>query len=582
MRTARSTLVDNTDDLKHAMARLAGRDLLALDLETEGLDPHTHKVVLLSVGDDSVQLLVDCRRASLEPLRPLLEGKVPKVTHNGAFDVAMLRSLGIRVENVLDTMLIEQLITNGKESGPVSLAVLAERYLGKGLDKSERLGFTRLTGDFSDAQLEYARRDILATYHILLEQLPVIANEELESTARLECGAVGAFADLAYDGIFLDHQAWSGLIEEARQERDRIREEVDQHFKTVVSTDLFGRVDLNYESEADLKQALTRLLGRPIRDVNKQALKRLDHPVTERLLKYREMNKIVSAYGETFMDSIHARTGRIHADFLQIGAPTGRVACSRPNLQNIPRGSRFRQCFRAPQGRRMVTADYSGCELRILAEMSQDPAFIQTFERGGDLHAIVASEIFGTPVTKERNTELRDRAKAINFGLAYGMGAGGLAVVTGVSVDEAEALLNRYFRAFPMVKRYLDRSADEALQRGWTRTIGGRRLYFRIGDRVEGADLAAVGRVAKNMPIQGTNADMIKLAMAGIRARLSKERVDACMVNCVHDEVLLEAAEGDAWDVADFVTEEMVKAGERFIKSVPVVVDVVVGESWQK
>jgi len=564
------------------MTRLTGRDLLALDLETEGLDPHAHKVVLLAIGDDSEQLLVDCRKTSLEPLRPLLEGPVPKVTHNGAFDVAMLRSLNIRVENVLDTMLIEQLIVNGRESGPRSLSSLAERYLGKELDKSERLGFTQLSGDFTPAQLEYARRDILATFHVLLEQMPIVAREQLEATARLECGAVPAFADLAYDGIFLDRKAWAGLIDEAGEERDRQRREVDEIMKPVVSTDLFGHVDLNYESEADLKDALTRLLGRPVREVNKQALKRLGHPVAERLLKYRELAKIVSTYGESFLDAVHQRTGRIHADFLQIGAPTGRVACSRPNLQNIPRGSRFRQCFCAPAGRQMVTADYSGCELRILAEMSQDPAFIQTFKRGGDLHAIVASEIFSTPVTKDRSPELRDRAKAINFGLAYGMGPGGLAVVTGVSVDEAEKLLARYFNAYPKVKQYLDRSAAEALQRGWTQTIGGRRLYFNIGDRVEGADLSAIGRVAKNMPIQGTNADMLKLAMANIRTRLASESLDACLVNCVHDEVLLEASHDHAWDVAELVTEEMVRAGEQFIQSVPVTVDVMVGESWQK
>lgn len=576
------TLAEDSDDLKHAMARLAGRPLLALDLETSGLDPHHDKVVLISVGDDSTQLLVDCRKVSPEPLVPLLQGPVVKVTHNGAFDLAMLRNLGIRAENVLDTMLIEQVINNGRGSGSRSLAALSDRYLGVTLDKTERLGFGRASGAFSAAQLEYARRDILATYQILLEQTPRLSQDGLEDTARVECEAVPAFADLCYDGVYLDRQAWSELISEAREKRDSLRGEIDQHLKKVASTDLFGRVDVNLESEAELKAVLSKLLKKKVADVNKIALKGIDHPVGGLLLKYREMSKIVSTYGESFLEAIHPKTGRIHADFQQIGAPTGRVACARPNMQNIPRGSRFRRCFCAPPGRRMVTADYSGCELRILAEMSGDPEFINTFARGGDLHAIVASEIFSTPVAKDKNPELRDRAKAINFGLAYGMGAGGLATVTGVGLAEAERLLKRYFRAYPKVKQFLDGSARTAIERGWTETLGGRKLYLQIGERMEGSDLAAITRVAKNMPIQGTNADMLKVAMAGIRRRLPEAGLDAWMVNCVHDEILLEAEEGEAWDAAEIVREEMVKAGERYVKKVPIVVDVSVGDSWLK
>ncbi|MBN2496177.1 MAG: hypothetical protein JXR96_16410 [Deltaproteobacteria bacterium] len=582
MTTVRALLVDNPHDLKHAMAALAGRPLLALDLETSGLDCHSDRVLLLSVGDAEQQLLVDCRKTSLEPLRPLLEGPVPKVTHNGAFDAAMLRALGIRAENLIDSMLVEQVITNGRRGARRSLAHLAEKYLGRALDKSERLGFASLQGDFSDAQLEYARRDILATYHVLLEQMPEVVSNGLESTVQLECRAVTAFADLHFDGLFLDRQAWSQLIDEARESRDALRDQIDAALGKVVQTDLFGRADVNLESESDLRQALSKLLGRTVRELNKQALGRLGHPIGEQLLRYREAAKIVSTYGESYLDAIHGKTGRIHADFLQIGAPTGRVACREPNLQNVPRGSRFRACFRAPEGRRMVTADYAGCELRILAEASGDRAFIDTFQRGGDLHAIVASEIFNTPVSKERNPELRDRAKAINFGLAYGMGAGGLAAVTGLTLEEAERLLHRYFAAYPRVRDYLEDSARQAIERGWAETLGGRRLWLEVGERIEGADLAAVARVAKNMPIQGTNADMLKIALAGIRTRLIEDGLGGFAVNCVHDEILLETSEGEAWDAAALVKDEMIKAAERYISQVPAEVDVAVGPAWQK
>ncbi len=582
MTTARRQPVDRTPDLEPWLQRLRQRPLLALDVETEGLDPHSHKILLLGIGDDREQLLVDCRSVSLEPLLPLLQGPTLKVTHHGAFDLAMLRGRNVRCENVLDTMLIEQVLQNGRRDNRLSLAALASRYLGMRLDKSERLSFTTHTGAFSDQQLEYARRDLIATYLILLEQMPELGRDRLDSTARLECEAMPAFADLAYDGLFLDRACWSALIDEAQAQRDALRKEIDSLVAKVVQTDLFGEVDINYESEAELREVLAKLLGRPVKDLNKHALKRLGHPVGEALLKYREQTKLVSTYGESFLEAIHPRTGRIHADFQQIGAPTGRVSCSRPNLQNIPRGSRFRSCFRGPTGRAMVTADYSGCELRILAEVSDDPSFIRIFSRGGDLHSFVAGEIFGVPVGKDQNVHLRDRAKAINFGLAYGMGAGGLAQVTGLRLEEAEQLLTRYFKAFPGIKAYLDSSAEEAIRRGYAQTIGGRRLYLGVGDAVEGGDLAALERVAKNMPIQGTNADMLKVAMAGIRQRLRKENLNAGMVNCVHDELLIEAASDNAWDVADVVRGEMVKAGERFINKVPVVVDVSVAEHWEK
>jgi DNA polymerase I len=574
-------LVEDIEDLKHQVARLSRLPLLALDLETNGLDPHVHRPVLLTLGTDRELLQVDCRKISLEPLIPLLSGPIPKIAHNGAFDAAMLRSAGIRVENLLDTMLIEQVIRSGG-GGKLSLAALAEQYLGMELDKSERLTFAHTDGSFSPAQLEYAKRDVLAAYEILLEQTPLLDREGLKDTARLECQAVTAFSDLMFDGIFLDQKAWSVLVDEAKKHQEEARAEIERHLQGIVDTDLFGRVDFNFESDAEWKEILTKLTKRPVREVNKQALKALGHPIGELLLRYREAGKIVSTYGENFLEFVHPRTGRIHAKFHQIGAPTGRVSCKDPNLQSIPRGSRFRNCFSAPKGHSLVTADYSGCELRILAEMSGDPAFVQTFKKGGDLHSIVASEIFGVTVNKEQNRDLRDRAKAINFGLAYGMGAGGLAQVTGMPQDEAERLLVRYFAAYPEVKNYLESSAALGLERGFARTLGGRRLFLQVSDASEEGDPASVARIAKNMPIQGTNADMLKLSMAGIRRRLLESELSAFMVNCVHDEILVQAESGDAWAVADLMKEEMIQAGERYIKKVPVEVDVGVSGAWQK
>jgi DNA polymerase I-like protein with 3'-5' exonuclease and polymerase domains len=572
-------MIQRTEDLQRVLPRLAQSRLLACDLETTGLDPHSHRPLLLSLGDDQFQIQVDCRKVSLEPLKSFLAGPALKVTHNGAFDLAMLRSVGVRVENVLDTMLIEQVINNGLSSGRKSLADLAIKYVGAELPKAQQKTFINFEGEFSNAQVEYARRDILATFWVLLEQLPKIEQRGLQAVTRLECQAVPAFADLHFDGVYLDRTEWMALMKDSKSARDQERQAIEQLLKDVVQVDLFGHLDLNLGSEAELKKALSELLGRPVKDLNKKALGSLGHPIAAHLLRYREKNKLVTTYGQSLLDAIHPNTFRLHAQFIQIGAMTGRVACRDPNLQNIPRDERFRRCFKAPDGYRIITADYSGCELRILAQASGDPSFVNTFRRGGDLHSIVASKIFAKAVSKKDHPELREKAKAINFGLAYGMGAGGLAGVTGLSLKEAEDLLKKYFAAFPQVRDYLEESSNFAIRQGWTATLSGRRLYLDVRSS---SDLGAVSRVAKNMPIQGTNADMLKIAMCGIRKRLLDLNLDARMVNCVHDEVVLEAHRESTGQVVDLVREEMVSAGQRFIRTVPVEVDVQVGSCWLK
>lgn len=213
--------------------------------------------------------------------------------------------------------------------------------------------------------------------------------------------------------------------------------------------------------------------------------------------------------------------------------------------------------------------------------MSGDPVFVRTFVDGGDLHAIVASRIFGKPVSKTENPELRARAKAINFGLAYGMGAPGLANQIGAPLSEAEQLLDAYFQAFPAIRGYLDTTARDALRRGWCATIAGRKHWFN--DMVSsGADEGARVRVAKNMPIQGTNADMIKLAMTRIARALAHDRQKARLVNMIHDELVLEVADAEAEAVTAIVRREMISAGAAFVRKVPVEIDIHVSEVWQK
>jgi DNA polymerase I-like protein with 3'-5' exonuclease and polymerase domains len=563
---------------------------VALDTETTGLDPAVDRVLLVQLGTADRQLVVDAQAVGGRLLELLAGAGRLWVMHHAKFDLKMLGTLGDRRLltrlQVQDTMLAEQLLTNGRK-GPIAaqgfgLKALAERYAGMGLDKSVREGF-QAAADVSalgEVELRYAARDVEATYKVFAAQLPLLDATGLLRVAAIEGAACVAFAEIERVGMPIDAEQWRRLVDDADREKADKRRELDQHFKSVISFDLFGGGALNYDADAEVLPALAKL-GVELPSIRRELLEATGHPAALALAAYREHQKIVSTYGRRFLEHVHARTGRVHTSMKPIGAITGRVASSEPNLQNIPARSSFRGCFRAPPGRVIVTADYSAAELRILAEMSRDPVFLRTFAERGDLHAIVAAQVFGRPVSKTENPELRARAKAINFGLAYGMGAQGLAAQIGASVDEAERLLERYFRAFPAIRGHLERSARDALERGFAETLAGRRFWFQ-DQLTDGVDEGTRLRVAKNMPIQGTNADMTKLAMGRIARAVAQDGLDAAIVNMVHDELVLECEASVKDRVVAVVEREMIAAGAELLPNVPIEVETHVGEAWLK
>ena len=586
-------LLRTADAVRSFLETVSDAPFLALDTETTGLDPHADRLLLLQIGTATAQALVDAQAAGPDVVRVILEATEAKgrvvVLHHAKFDLKMLASFAPEADlsrlPVMDTMLSEQALLNGRKAhllgAGFGLAALAERYAGMGLDKTVREGFVAAPNvdALGEVELRYAARDVEATYKVFAAQVPLLADEGLTRIAAIEGAASWAFAAMEHAGMPVDAVAWGSIVDQADREKALARKVLDVEFKEVIGFDLFGYGNLNYDSDQEVIDALGRL-GVKLDSTRREVLESTGHPAAIALVGYREHQKIISTYGRRFLEHIHPRTGRIHSSFKPIGAITGRASSSEPNLQNIPASSRFRSCFKAPPGKKIIAADYSGAELRILAEMSSDPVFMRTFIEGGDLHAIVASRIFDTPVSKTERPELRARAKAINFGLAYGMGAGGLAAQIGVATAEAEQLLEAYFRAFPAIRGYLDRTAHEALRKGFCTTLAGRKHWF--ADLVSsGADEGARVRVAKNMPIQGTNADMIKLAMARIARALAEEKLDGRLINMIHDELVIEAGEGDVERVTAIVKREMISAGAAFVRRIPVEVDVHVGDVWQ-
>ena len=584
-------IVRDAQGVAEFLASVSHAPFLALDTETSGLDPHSDRLLLIQVGTAADQCLIDAHAVDGAALQPIFRPDRTVVLHNASFDLKMLAghygdTLDLGQARIADTLQNEKLLLSGRKSSVVlqgfGLKQLADRYAGMELDKSIRQGFYGIQSiaDLSEAELYYALRDVEATWKVLAKQLPQLAREGLMRVAGIEGAVTLSFANLEFHGAPLDQEAWKARIEAAKEGSAAARKALDVEFGEVADRDLFGGTTINYDNDEEVLDAL-RKLGVTIPGVRREVLQATGHPAALRVAEFREHQRIVSTYGESFLAHVHPKTGRLHPSFRAIGATTGRASCAEPNLQSIPAGSEFRSCFRAPDGRKLITADYEGAELRILAQVSGDPVFLHTLLDGGDLHSIVATRMFNQPVSKDENPHLRARAKAINFGLAYGMGAAGLADQVGVQEPEAARYLERYFNEFPRIHRYLEEASHNAVRNGFARTLGGRTFWFN-DMRNENRPFHTLARVAKNMPIQGTNADIVKLAMARITSALAERKLDAYLVNMVHDEIVVEASSDDAEAAKDVVVSEMMSAGAEFVRRVPMTVDAQIGDTWLK
>jgi DNA polymerase-1 len=303
------------------------------------------------------------------------------------------------------------------------------------------------------------------------------------------------------------------------------------------------------------------------------------HPFPARLLEYRGLTKLKSTYFDALPTEVDPRDGRVHTIFDQAGAATGRLSSSHPNLQNIPmrteRGREIRRAFVAGPGSVLVGADYSQIELRVMAHLSGDPGLIAAFESGEDVHARTARTIFGADATLDPAT--RSRAKVVNFGIMYGMGARSLAQQMGIPLAEAQQFIGDYFRAFSGVRRFLDQIIADARRQGWVATLLGRRRYLPGLESAHGGERSATERAAINTPIQGSAADLMKLAMIRVAHALKARMPSARLLLQVHDELLLECPAHDAEAVSELVKTEM---EDCFPLRVPLVVTVGRGPTW--
>lgn len=609
-----------TEEVEEIFPALMGRKLWAVDTETSGLDPHVSKVVLLQIGNEEVQYVIDTRRASIEPLRAFFESReIKKIGHNLKFDYKMLKgSFGIELENSRDTFLAERLLHMGRKFQGFGLSDVLSQYLGLEMDKSVRSSFGTdecLRGDFSREQIEYAARDVKHLIPLAREQARLLEKDSLQHVWVLECDALPAFGDMELGGIGLDRGKWKDLMDDNTKKALEIKKNLDEVASNFVTPDLFGEIDVNYSSPNQVVHIL-RLLGIKVREkdpatgrweevlVSKsddKTLKKIKGvPFVQLLKQYRSYMVRLNTFGQPYLDAVHPKTGMIHPEFSQIGTETGRPAKaprSPVNMLNIPREAAMRNCFTGREGEQVETDDFSGCELRIWAHISKDPELTRAFKDGIDVHCYVASKLYGVSVTKSENSHLRAPAKGLNFGIAYGMGATSLYErLNGdgfqIELAQAKELFSKYCREFSVGVNFLRSAGRLAAEQGYLHNLLGRRRYwvkpdpaaYPKGERDEkyqGA-LAAIEREGGNFLIQSVNADITKYAMVLIRDYKKQNKVKSEFVNQVYDEIVTRTKSSQSEEFHAVKLSLMKKAAERWITSVPIEVDGHAGPCWTK
>ena len=585
-------LVTSAEEVRHAAEELSHKHAIGLDTETTELDPYLGRLRLIQLASPDGVYIVDLNSftgdlkqdEALAPLRQLLSAPRPiKIAHNAKFDAKFIKhNLGVDLVGIFDTLLASQIVSAGGIEDRHGLNAIAERYLSEAVDKSERLSNWEF--ELSESQLQYAARDAAVLIPLRDKLIERIKSLDLIQCAQLEFECVMPVVDIELTGFYMHKERWLEQLRIVEERRGELANELQEMLgEGVAQASLFGpsRANINLDSQQQVTEALNRL-GIPVPDSTRnwklQPLA-IQYPVVGKLLEYRTMQKALTSYGQNMIEFINPKTGRLHADFRQIGAPTGRFACTNPNIQQVPHAPEYRRCFTGnPAGRKLVIADYSQIELRILAEFSNDQGFINAFNSGADLHRVTAAQVFSVSldhVTKEQ----RDFAKRLNFGVVYGIGAQRFSMMTGLTVPEAEDVLRRYFATYRRLDTYLRESASRAVSEKQARTASGRLVKFNF-DASDRQQVSMTQRNGKNAPIQGTSADILKRALRLLNDEL--RNTSANIVNIIHDEIVVEVDDGEAEDVAKTVERAMCAAGEEYLQTVPVKVEYQIAREWAK
>lgn len=599
------TLVNTPAKLSAFLADLRRQNRFAFDTETDALGAMRSSLVGMSfswqagrgfylpvagpAGEPVLQ-----RQPTLDALRPVLEdASVQKVGHNIKYDLLVMREAGVDLRGIaLDTMIAAFLLDAGRNRfGIDDLArdllgfqkIPTSELIGKGREQisMDRVPLDRIAVYASeDADIAWRLSELLGRR---LDQQPALRklNDELETPL------IEVLAEIERNGVAIDANILRQQSRALGQRIEALRSQLHE----------MAGGEFNLDSTRQLADVLFKRLG--LRSVKRtktghstdvEVLEKLatEHRFPRLVLEYRGLVKLKNTYLDTLTDYVNPRTGRIHASFNQIGAATGRLSCSDPNLQNIPvrsdEGRQIRLAFVPGDRQRdvLLTADYSQVELRMLAHFTQEPALLAAFAADEDIHAAVAAEVFGVPLGQVTKAQ-RGEAKTINFGIIYGVSAFGLARrIEGMTVQAAEALIAAYNKRFPSIHRFLQQCVAEAQSRGYVQTILGRRRPLPDINSPVATVRNGAERMAINSVVQGSAADLIKLAMVNVHRRLKRENRPSRMLMQVHDELVFETPAESVEQEANVIRHEMVHAGVDLELKVPLKVDVGWGANWQE
>ncbi len=569
------------EDLLPHLPALCSARAIGVDLETTGLDPHGADIRLIQMAVEGMPVLVVDAPAflmeagGLPILRDAFSGEGVKVFQNAKFDLQFLMPLHIYPRHLFDTMLAARLLYAPGMPRSASLASLADYYLGETLDKQEQKG-DWASKMLTPAQIEYAAKDAAILLRLRHAMIPRLMEAGLGKVAEIEFACARAVAQMEYHGIYLDIAPWKSLTQKTMEARDVALEALYAYTgRPTVQTALFGEekvMGFNLDSNPYVLGLLHRNCI-PVENTAKGDLYPYrNHPLVQALTAYRKAQKSLAALLEPIGASVHPVTKRLHPHYGQIAAFTGRMSCSDPNIQQIPRDPAFRACFAAPPGRRLVIADYSQIELRVAAQISGDSRMIAAYRNGEDLHMLTASLMTGNLIGQVTKQE-RQAAKAVNFGLIYGMGAAGLQQYAqqtyGVvmTAEKAAFFRTRFFAAYQGIASWHQRLKDYPAKEG--RTLTGRRFTF--------SETPALPLLS-NSPVQGTAADIVKKALGNLSRQV--ERTDTWIVGVVHDEILLECPEAKAPQTAAMLKETMEEAANGILPLVPSAVEAKISASW--
>ena len=594
-KTQQYLLIEDVERLQEILDALGAEEEVAFDTETTGLDPLRSKLIAVSLSAEPHRAYAvllpsegEQRRRMLELLQQFFTRQsILKIAHNAKFDVKALRWAGVEVRGpYYDTMIahflaepeqrhrLDDLAKNYLHYTPISI----ESLIGKRGPKQRSMDTVdpQKLGIYAaeDADLTLQLKPILDR---MLEQ-----REQRSIFEKIEMPLMPVLARMELKGVAVDVPFLKAYSEELEREMLQIREQIYQ----------LAGMEFNLDSPRQVGAVLFDQLKIPYTrpktktgqySTREEVLRKLKdkHPIIPLILEYREIAKLKSTYVDALPELVHPETGRIHTTFNQTIAITGRLSSTNPNLQNIPirteRGRRIRQAFVAGgEGSVMLSADYSQIELRLLAHMSEDENMIRAFQQGRDIHRATAARIF--KVEEEAVTpEMRRIAKAVNFGIAYGQSAFGLSQTLEISRKEASEIIRQYYEEFPGIRKYMERIIRFAREHGYVETLLGRRRYLRDIHSRNDTVRKAAERNAINSPIQGSAADLIKLAMIEIDDQLQAQHPDAHMLLQVHDELLFEVPKDELESVQTLVRNTMENALQL---KVPLVVDIGVGKNW--